>query len=88
MEMPDALVRFGEGFVDRSQRLGRWVQRGVLAVLLFVLYYVGFGITRVFATVFGRRYLKLLDGPKPDQDSYWLEAEGYGPSADELHVQF
>ena len=29
-----------------------------------------------------------LDGPKPDQDSYWLEAEGYGPSADELHVQF
>lgn len=87
MDMPDSLVRLGERIKDVSTRLGRRVQHVVLVVLLFGLYYVGFGLTRLLATVFYRRYLRLFDGPS-EAESYWIEAKGYSSDPDELRVQF
>ena len=87
MDLPPSLERGFERFKDGSQRLGRWVQHVVLRVLLFVLYYVGFGLTRLLAVVFYRRYLKLFEGPT-DAQSYWIEAQGYTSDPDNLRVQF
>lgn len=87
MDMPDSLTRAFERFKDGSQRLGRWVQHVVLMVLLFALYSVGFGLTRLLAVVFYRRYLTLFEGPT-DAQSYWIEAKGYSSDPDNLRVQF
>jgi hypothetical protein len=46
----------------------------LMAVGLFLLYVVGFGLTKALVAVFDRRLLAPRDG-----DTYWLKAEGYEP---------
>ena len=55
----------------------RVTQRVILAVSLFLLYYLGFGISRLFMTVLARRTLFNRPRQRPDDDSYWRTAEGY-----------
>jgi hypothetical protein len=54
----------------------RVVQRVVMAVSLFFVYFLGIGASRLLAMVFQPR---LTRWDPPDQDSYWIEAEGYDP---------
>jgi hypothetical protein len=53
------------------------VQRVLLRSLLFLLYYIGFGMARVVMTVLARRTLYNRPRPSPGPDSYWREAEHY-----------
>jgi len=85
--VPQSTLDSWERFKLQSQRLGRAVQQVVVTVLLFLLYTIGFGITRVSASVFGRRHLKLYDSPLKE-DSYWRDAEGYEPEMEQLLRQY
>ena len=87
MDLPAPIERLYERIKQVSTTVGRAVQRAVLSVLLFLLYYIGFGLTRLTAMAFARRYLKMFEGPS-DAETYWLDAEGYKPDDRELDVQF
>lgn len=54
----------------------RVAQRVVMAVSLFFVYFLGIGASRLVAMVF-QRHLTRWD--PPDQDSYWVPAQGYEP---------
>lgn len=53
------------------------VQRVILQSSLFFLYYLGFGLSRAFMTVFARRTLYHRPRFRPSRETYWREAEGY-----------
>jgi hypothetical protein len=67
---------------DRLRRLQRplvrVVQRIILQGSLFVLYLLGFGLTRAFMTVFARRTLFHRRRFGPHSDSYWISARSGG----------
>ena len=62
------------------------MQGVVVTVLLCLLYVFGLGLTRLFASMFFRSHLEMLDGPS--RDSYWRDAEGYTFDPDQLLTQF
>lgn len=50
------------------------VQKILIAVFLFLIYFLGFGLTFLFTVIFNRRLL----GIEPGQpDTCWVKAEGY-----------
>lgn len=62
--------------------LGRFiafVQRVVVTLCLFFVYFLGMGITALLVRVFNR---SLLRQSPADADSWWVEAEGYQPDPD------
>jgi hypothetical protein len=66
----------------RTQRpIVRVVQRVLLHGSLFLLYFIGFSLSRLFMTVFARRTLYRRP---PAGSSGWREAEGY--ELDELRL--
>ncbi len=66
------------------RRLIRAVQKVVMVVLLFGVYWLGFGVSRLLAMVFQR---ELLQSEHPDQDSFWRAAEGYDAEVTEARHQ-
>lgn len=87
MELPAPAQRAVDRLQAVSRKFGHGLQNVVLTTLLFLLYYVGVGLTRVLATLLFRRYLKLLD-PPDDADSYWIDAKGYAPDPDDMLRQY
>lgn len=61
-------------FKKITQSLIKAIQRVIMSVSLFFIYYLIFGITKAIAFVFNRRLLK---GHKEKKDSAWLVAAGY-----------
>ena len=55
------------------------VQKIVISILLFFIYYLVFGLTAVIAFLFNR---KMLTGTNDSRDTSWIEADGY--DADKL----
>ena len=82
MELPPRLQNLFERFEWRSKQLVRAVQSVVLSVLLFLVYFIGIGLTRILMSVFSRRHLKMFATPK--KESYWLDAEGYTADSEQL----
>jgi hypothetical protein len=71
--------------MERLKRLASsLVARAVKALMsasLFLLYVIGFGLTKALVAVFDRRLLAPRDGAG---DTYWLKAEGYELDESEL----
>jgi hypothetical protein len=86
VDLPAPLARLGDRIYDLSVRLGTSVQSAVLTVLLFSLYVLGMGLTRMFAVVFGRRFLSLYDSTPAE--SYWQPAEGYTVERSQLEKEY
>jgi len=86
MRIPDAVQRAWERFRFRSRKVGAAVQTVVVTVLLFFVYVLGLGLTRLVASVFARRHLAPF-GPGDARESYWLPAEGYDASETNLGKQ-
>ncbi len=86
MDLPAPLERTLDRIRTVSTRVGVAVQSAVLTVLLFNLYFFGLGLTRLFAIVFGRRYLKLY--ASEPADTYWREAEGYNADRARLEKEY
>ncbi len=85
--VPAPLQRGFERFRIGSRRVGRAVQTGVVTVLLFFVYLVGAGLTRLMARRFSRRFLTMND-LGPAAQSYWQDATGYEQDRDKLLTQF
>lgn len=66
----------------------RWligkVQRGVIFILLLLLYVFVFGITLVFAALFDRR---VFHRDRPGQQTYWKEVQECGPDLEKAGHQ-
>jgi len=60
------------------------IQKILISVALFVIYYFGLGITFIFSFVFNR---EVLSGRKKDKDTFWIRAEGYQNSIEESRRQ-
>ena len=74
--------RFFERVKRAHRRVFRVIQAVLLRVCLFGVYYVGFGMTRLVMTVFGRR---MLWGRRPREGAtFWREAKGYELDAADL----
>ena len=52
----------------------RFVQKILITILLTILYFLIFSITKLIVLVFPNKHLKR----KKQTDTYWLEAEDYG----------
>lgn len=50
------------------------VQEGFITIVLFFIYYIGFGITLILVLVFNRRLLRI---EKNKKNTFWTDAEGY-----------
>lgn len=76
------------GRLRRAQRpIIRGTQWFLLNVGLFLLYYIGFGISRLVMTVLANRTLYNRPRRRPDKGSFWREAEGYELSEAQLPRQ-
>ncbi|MBD3155411.1 MAG: hypothetical protein GF368_02025 [Candidatus Aenigmarchaeota archaeon] len=62
------LKGFGKGF----KKFGEGVSNVVNFVLLTFVYFIGIGITSLFAKIFGKKFLDMKEGEK----SYWKNKEG------------
>ena len=69
--------RFFERFKAFQRRMFRGAQVVLMHVCLFVLYYVGFGATRLVMMVFARRTLFHRPPRGGGGDTFWRDAEGY-----------
>ncbi|MBT4277569.1 hypothetical protein HOD96_02360 [Candidatus Falkowbacteria bacterium] len=49
-------------------------QKVIVAILLFLLYIFGFGLTAIILLIFNR---KLLGFKKRDKNTFWEDAKGY-----------
>ena len=74
-----------ERFKQFQRRLVRVIQWVLLCISLFLLYFVGFGITRVVMALVARK--KLFNRRKKGLESYWRDAKGYQPDAASLTRQ-
>ncbi len=73
------------GGLKRMQRpIIRVTQQVILAVSLSLLYYLGFGISRLFMMVLARRTLFNRPRQRVADDTYWRPAEGY--DLEEFHL--
>ena len=72
--MLDKLLRTYRAIRDRTRAVGRWLQARLLVVSLVLIYLLGLGLARLYASVFRR---ELLASARPE-DSPWLPAEDYG----------
>ena len=61
-----------------------FVQRILIAVLLFLLYFIGIGATRLYMAVFRRGQLRDDTG---DSGTCWRSAEEYQPTAESCRQQ-
>ncbi len=63
------------------KRVNRPVIRGtqfvLLNVFLFLLYYIGFVLSRLLMSVFARRMLYNRPRRRSSEDTLWRDAEGY-----------
>lgn len=85
--LPAPVERALERVQDWTARLIAFLQPIVVAVLLFVVYVLGVGLTRLGCVLFFRRVLK-LDAAVESDGSFWRDAEGYEPDPVRLHKQF
>jgi hypothetical protein len=61
-------------------RLFRAVQKILLAVLLAVIYFFGFGLTLALGALFNR---KIIFARRKNKGSSWVRAEGYQPDLED-----
>jgi len=57
------------------QNLIRIIQKLLIIFLLTIIYFLGFGITLIFMVIFNRKVLACHSG---SDDTFWIDAEGYG----------
>ena len=83
MAWRDSLYRFGQRFRAASERLGQRVQHVVVSTILFFVYFLGLGLTRLIASVCARKFLTLYK-VDPDSETCWIDAQGYEPDPQKL----
>jgi len=71
---------FAERFKAVVSVIVRVIQKILITVLLFLLYFFGFGLTWLIMLIFRKATLLSL---KTKKDSFWKEAQGYQVTMEE-----
>ncbi len=67
-------MKLNKAFERTSRKFVSIVQKILITLLLFLVYFLGFGFTLILSFLFNR---KDAFGGLKSQDSSWLKAEGY-----------
>jgi hypothetical protein len=84
--LPEPVERFFARVQDLTARVIAFCQPIVVAVLLFLVYVFGVGLTRLVCAVFYRRVLRVDEAVEVD-GSFWRDAQGYTPDPVRLRKQ-
>ncbi len=84
--MPAWLERAIGRVQEWTARLIAFLQPIVVSVLLFIVYLLGVGLTRLGCMLFARRVLA-IDQATEANGSFWRDVEGYDPDPVRLHKQ-
>lgn len=80
------LKLFWKGFVQGSKGFGHVVTGIINFILLFFVYFIGVGVTSIFAKIFKKHFLKIR--LKKDVTSYWEPLNLGKRSKEEYYKQF
>ena len=86
IELPAPVQRAVDSVRRTTDRIIHFLQPIVVTVLLFFVYVVGIGLTRLVCAIAYRHVLR-IDEAVETNGSFWRNAEGYGPDRDRLHKQ-
>jgi len=71
-------------FMEGSKMFGELISAIVNLLLLSIVYFIGVGLTSIFAMVFGKKFID----DKATKDSYWEELNLTTQSFKEYYRQF
>lgn len=84
--LPAPIERAVARVQDWTARVIAFFQPIVVSVLLFFVYFLGVGVTKLVCLIGYRRILR-IDEAVESNGSFWRDAEGYGPDPARLHKQ-
>jgi len=70
--------------IDIGKKAASIARRATLTACLFLIYFIGFGITWLAALALDRRLLGLACG---EADTFWANAEDYEPDMEDCSRQ-
>jgi hypothetical protein len=73
-----------DDFMEGSKMFGELISAIINLLLLSIVYFIGVGLTSIFAIVFGKRFID----DKTIKDSYWEELNLTTQSFKEYYRQF
>ena len=71
-------------FMEGSKMFGELISAIINLLLLSIVYFIGIGLTSIFAMVFGKKFID----DKATKDSYWEELNLTTQSFKEYYRQF
>lgn len=80
------MKKFIEGFKEGQKEFGENIAIIVNSILLSIVYLLGFGLTSIFAKIFGKRFLELKQ--EENRESYWDELNLGKRPLEEYYRQF
>jgi hypothetical protein len=85
-ELPAPLQRVVDRVRRATDRVISFLQPIVVSVLLFFVYVIGIGLTRLVCAI-GHRHVLKIDEAVESNGSFWRDAQGYEPDPVRLHKQ-
>ncbi len=76
---------FFRGFIKGFKEFSELIANTFNFLILSVVYFIGIGMTSIFAKLFGKHFLKMK---KPNSESYWEEREPISKNIEDYYNQF
>jgi len=78
------LKQMVDDFMEGSKMFGKYISAIINLLLLSIVYFIGFGLTSIFAKVFGKNFID----DKIKKESYWEELNLTTQPFNEYYRQF
>lgn len=78
------IVRIIQSIKNITMKIVKIIQKNLVTITLILIYYVGFGVTKLFVLLLNRR---LLWKKKSGKESFWVESSGYNPMIEDCKRQ-
>ena len=79
-------MKFINGFLRGQKKFGENISIIINSILLTIVYFIGIGITSIFAKIFNKHFLNLK--LKKDEKTYWEDLNLTKKSMKEYYRQF
>ncbi|MCX6709904.1 MAG: hypothetical protein NTV63_03040 [Candidatus Woesearchaeota archaeon] len=78
-------IDFFRGFIKGFKRVGENAAVFINSIILSVVYFLGIGLTAIFAKAFRKHFIKVK---KPNSATYWEEREKVSGKIEDYFDQF
>ncbi len=79
-------MKFINGFLRGQKKFGENISIIINSILLTIVYFIGVGLTSIFAKIFNKHFLDLK--PKKNEKTYWEDLNLTKKSMKEYYRQF